>query len=183
MHYHYLWEHDWEEKWRRVHTVHAQQMAREVWDLKIPTLWRQWFRDSHRTVQQEGLRCRQRGRCDIWGMVEKLMTDSRLLNKGFHLYMDNFYTKSRIAQLFYDNKTLMTGAVRSNTRGMPTGWTQMSDSPNFGANSTATCLRFPFATKSRKPSLCSFCPLLMMLDYWKGLSILTQNKARSHIWL
>ena len=34
-----------------------------------------------------------------FGVVEKLVTDSRLLNKGFPLYTDNFYIKPRIASL------------------------------------------------------------------------------------
>ena len=54
-----------------------------------------------------------------FGVVEKLMTQGHLLNKGYHLFTDNFYTKPRLAEFLYENKTLLTGTVRANSKGMP----------------------------------------------------------------
>ncbi|CAL1532412.1 unnamed protein product, partial [Lymnaea stagnalis] len=44
---------------------------------------------------------------------------SNLLNKGYHLFTDNFYTKPKLAEYLYQNKTLLTGTVRANSKGMP----------------------------------------------------------------
>lgn len=53
------------------------------------------------------------------GVVKHLLQQSRLLNKGFHLFTDNFYTKPVLADYLYDNGTLLTGTIRSNSKGLP----------------------------------------------------------------
>lgn len=53
------------------------------------------------------------------GVVKLLMNRSNLLNKGFHLYTDNFYTKPALAGYLTDNRTLLTGTVRKNSKGLP----------------------------------------------------------------
>ena len=53
------------------------------------------------------------------GVVKLLLNRAQLLNKGFHLYTDNFYTKPILAEFLFQNKTLLTGTVRRNSRGLP----------------------------------------------------------------
>lgn len=54
-----------------------------------------------------------------FGVVTNLMQKSDLFMKGYHLYTDNFYTKPRLAEYLLDRKTLLTGTVRHNSKGMP----------------------------------------------------------------
>lgn len=43
------------------------------------------------------------------GVVMTLMRKSQLLNKGYHLYTDNFYTKPHLAEVLHQNDTYLTG--------------------------------------------------------------------------
>ncbi|KAK3749873.1 hypothetical protein RRG08_066185 [Elysia crispata] len=47
------------------------------------------------------------------------MTVSQLLNKGYHLHTDNFYTKPALAEYLLEQRTLLTATVRSNSKGLP----------------------------------------------------------------
>lgn len=51
-------------------------------------------------------------------VVMRLMQNCNLLNKGHHLFTDNFYTKPRLADELFDRDTLLTGTVRANSRGL-----------------------------------------------------------------
>lgn len=53
------------------------------------------------------------------GVVKLLMNSSNLLNQSFHLYTDNFYTKPALAGYLTDNRRLLTGTVRQNSKGLP----------------------------------------------------------------
>ena len=52
-------------------------------------------------------------------VVIHLMKSARLLGKGYHLITDNFYTKPRLAHTLFQQKTCLTGTVRSNSKGFP----------------------------------------------------------------
>jgi len=52
-------------------------------------------------------------------MVKELMTEAGLLNKGYHLFVDNFYTSPTLAQYLHSKKTLLTGTLHSNRNGIP----------------------------------------------------------------
>ena len=52
-------------------------------------------------------------------VVVKLMSNCSLLNKGYHLTTDNFYTKPKLAQDLFLQKTYLTGTVRANSKGLP----------------------------------------------------------------
>ena len=54
-------------------------------------------------------------------VVKKLLKESRVLNKGFHVYTDNFYTKPGLADELFQQKTFLTGTVRTNSKGIPEG--------------------------------------------------------------
>ena len=47
------------------------------------------------------------------------MQKPNVLNKGYHLFTDNFYTKPILAQTLLQAKTLLTGTIRHNSRGLP----------------------------------------------------------------
>ena len=53
------------------------------------------------------------------GVVMDLMRKCHLLNKGYHLFTDNFYTKPLLARILDTEGTLLTGTVRSNSKGIP----------------------------------------------------------------
>ena len=42
-----------------------------------------------------------------------------LLNKGYHVYVDNFYTSLPLFRYLHDNGTLACGTIRSNRKGFP----------------------------------------------------------------
>ncbi|GFO23706.1 tigger transposable element-derived protein [Plakobranchus ocellatus] len=52
-------------------------------------------------------------------VVRTLMQESQLLNKGYRLFTDNFYTKPKTAEFLFANKTALVGTVRVNSVGMP----------------------------------------------------------------
>ena len=53
------------------------------------------------------------------GVVMDLMQKANLLNKGYHLFTDNLYTKPVLAQGLCTAATLLSGTVRGNSRGIP----------------------------------------------------------------
>lgn len=50
-------------------------------------------------------------------MPNKQYARSRILNKGYHLFTDIFFSKP--AEYLLNKKTLQTGTVRANSRGLP----------------------------------------------------------------
>ena len=52
-------------------------------------------------------------------VVMDLMRKCHLLSKGYHLFTDNFYTKPLLARILDTEGTLLTGTVRSNSKGLP----------------------------------------------------------------
>ena len=51
-------------------------------------------------------------------VVMNLMTACGVLNKGYHLFTDNFYTKPRLADVLFAQNTPLTSTIRSNSRGL-----------------------------------------------------------------
>ena len=54
-----------------------------------------------------------------YDVVRELMLESSLFNKGYHLYVDNFYTSPTLTEFLYTQKTLLTGTLRANRKGVP----------------------------------------------------------------
>ncbi|KXJ08603.1 PiggyBac transposable element-derived protein 4 [Exaiptasia diaphana] len=52
-------------------------------------------------------------------VVDKLINISGLTNKGYHLFVDNFYTSVTLAEHLYDKGVMLTGTMRSNRKGIP----------------------------------------------------------------
>ena len=88
------------------------------------------------------------------GVVMELMRKSNLLNKGYHLFTDNFYTKPVLAQTLLDAQTLLTGTVRANSKGLPPIPTKMNigETQNFRKNQILFCA-FREKKSQRKPVL------------------------------
>ncbi|KAK7099673.1 hypothetical protein V1264_022751 [Littorina saxatilis] len=91
------------------------------------------------------------------GVVMNLMTVCSVLNKGYHLFTDNFYTKPRLADVLSAVQTYLTGTVRSNSRGLgaviqearpPVGGTL------FARQGGKVCVAFREKRSQRKPVLC-----------------------------
>ena len=53
------------------------------------------------------------------GVVMDLLQKANLLNKGYHLSTDNFYTKPAFDQALCTTGTMLTGTVRANSRDIP----------------------------------------------------------------
>lgn len=47
------------------------------------------------------------------------MLEASLFNKGYHLYVDTLYTSPTLAEFLYTQKTLLTGTLRANRKGVP----------------------------------------------------------------
>ena len=60
------------------------------------------------------------------GVVMDLMRKANVLDKGYHLFTDNFYTKPALAETLLGARTLLTGTVRGNSKGLPPLPTKMN---------------------------------------------------------
>ena len=54
-----------------------------------------------------------------FGVVKKFMVQSRFLGWGYHFFIDNFYTKPKLAEYLLHHKTLLSGTIRSNSKDIP----------------------------------------------------------------
>lgn len=52
-------------------------------------------------------------------VVEKLLKLGNYLNKGYHLFTDNFFTSIHLAKAFLEKNTYLTGTVRRNRKYIP----------------------------------------------------------------
>ena len=55
-------------------------------------------------------------------VVKTLLKEAKQLNKGHRVYTDNFYTKPALAETLLQQKTILTGTVRANFKGIPEGY-------------------------------------------------------------
>lgn len=56
-----------------------------------------------------------------YAVVTSLLRACNYLNKGFHVYTDNFFTSVPLVKKLYEWKTFFTGTVRKNKKGLPDG--------------------------------------------------------------
>lgn len=65
----------------------------------------------------------ERARIDRFGLgytvVVKLLEMANLLNKGFHMFLDNFFVTKKLARYLYSKNTNLTGTVRIDRKGIP----------------------------------------------------------------
>ncbi|XP_014483551.1 PREDICTED: piggyBac transposable element-derived protein 4-like isoform X2 [Dinoponera quadriceps] len=54
-----------------------------------------------------------------YDVVEKLLQDADCLNKGHHIYVDNFFTSNALAKFLYTKNTYITGTIRKNRKDIP----------------------------------------------------------------
>lgn len=59
-----------------------------------------------------------------FAVVKQLMEVSNLLQKGYRLFTDNFYTKVKLAEFLLENNTILCGTIRSNSKDLPPNMTQ-----------------------------------------------------------
>jgi len=52
-------------------------------------------------------------------VVVKLLTMTNLLQKGYHVFVDNFFTTINLAKYLYSRLTFFTGTMRANRKGIP----------------------------------------------------------------
>lgn len=52
-------------------------------------------------------------------VVKTLLDMGNYLRKGYHLFLDNFFTSIPLARYLYENMTLLTGTLRLDRRGVP----------------------------------------------------------------
>ncbi|KAG8261581.1 zinc finger protein [Homalodisca vitripennis] len=52
-------------------------------------------------------------------VVKRLLEMAGLLNKGYHIFCDNFFTSLKLAKYLYSKCTFLTGTMRINRKGLP----------------------------------------------------------------
>lgn len=52
-------------------------------------------------------------------VVDKFLTLGDYMNKGHHIYIDNFFTSIHLAEAILGKKTYLTGTIRSNRKEIP----------------------------------------------------------------
>lgn len=55
-----------------------------------------------------------------YNVVKDLLTKAGLFHKGYHLFVDNFYTSPTLAEFLFGKETLLTGTMHANRKGIPT---------------------------------------------------------------
>ena len=77
----------------------------------------------------------------VLGLLEK----SRLLDKGHHIYTDNYYTSPELMEELYWHSTFSAGTCRSNRKGLPKVVTLAKLKPGqscFHRNGTLLCIKW-----------------------------------------
>ena len=77
----------------------------------------------------------------VLGLLEK----SRLLNKGHHIYTDNYYTSPELMEELYWCSTFSAGTCHSNRQGLPKAETLAKLKPGqscFRGNGTLLCIKW-----------------------------------------
>ena len=54
-----------------------------------------------------------------YDVVMNLLSEANLKNKGYHLFVDNFYTSPTLAQHLHETEVMLTGFLRPNRKGVP----------------------------------------------------------------
>lgn len=52
-------------------------------------------------------------------VVKKLITAGNYLRKGYHIFIDNFFTSLPLMTWLYSEHTFETGTIRQNKKGLP----------------------------------------------------------------
>lgn len=52
-------------------------------------------------------------------VVNRLLHMTNLLNKGYHIFIDNFFTSLKLAKYLYSKLTFLTGTLRKKRKGIP----------------------------------------------------------------
>uniref|UniRef100_A0A1B0BN12 PiggyBac transposable element-derived protein domain-containing protein n=1 Tax=Glossina palpalis gambiensis TaxID=67801 RepID=A0A1B0BN12_9MUSC len=80
---------------------------------------------SRKTVSKYCLAfsCNKAAKETIFGLgydvVVNLLKDSNCLNKGHHIFVDNFFTSVELARYLYSMGTFLTGTIRRNKKCIP----------------------------------------------------------------
>ncbi|KAG8269639.1 zinc finger protein [Homalodisca vitripennis] len=54
-----------------------------------------------------------------FSVVDTLMKKANLYEKGYHIYIDNFFSSTKLAKYLYKKGTYVTGTLRHNRKGIP----------------------------------------------------------------
>lgn len=68
------------------------------------------YKGSKNATREQGL---------AFNVVKTLMEMGQYLGKGYHLFVDNFFSSIPLAKFLYDNSTFITGTIRRNRKGLP----------------------------------------------------------------
>ncbi|KAK3743361.1 hypothetical protein RRG08_061297 [Elysia crispata] len=60
-----------------------------------------------------------------FAVVQLLLQEARLLQKGYHVFTDNFYTKPKLAMYLHSEKTKLTGIIRVKSKDFPADLAKM----------------------------------------------------------
>lgn len=77
--------------------------------------------------------------------VVKKLEMSNLLNKGYHLYLDNFINTTKLARYLYENNTWVTETIRLGRKGIPKQLVAI-----YPVGKVLFCLQMVFREKANK---------------------------------
>lgn len=52
-------------------------------------------------------------------VVNKLLSACNVIGKGYHVFVDNFFSSIPLVEMLYDKCTFLTGTLRRNRKGLP----------------------------------------------------------------
>lgn len=101
--------------------LHAKQAINPLWNKEIPAVWWQRVFSSCEYLHPQGHQHARWGR--RWPCSDRRQNTSERskVKKGHRVYTDNFYSKPTLAETLLQQKTILTGTVRANSKGIPEG--------------------------------------------------------------
>jgi len=119
-------------------------------------------------------------------VVMHLMEQAQLLNKGYHLQTDNWYTKCKLATDLLQKDTSLTGTVRANSKGLPKLLTRPGkmkpQTTKYAKKGNLLCCAYMDKKSQRKPvlSLSTASPSVDLTSEVRGTAKLRPYMAQTY---
>ena len=107
-------------------------------------------------------------------IVLGLLESTKLLDKGHHIYMDNYYTSPELFSELYYRETYACGTVRQNRKGLPTSVNKAKVKPLqsvFLRNGPMLCMKWSGENQKMKKK-----PVMILSTIHQATELLTKKK-------
>lgn len=108
-------------------------------------------------------------------VVTRLLTSCNLLRKGYHIFMDNYFTNIPLAKYLYNLKTFITGTIRKNRKFLPKFILSRYGigEKKYGRNGPLLCAGFREKMSSKNP-------VLLLSSYYEAIDEMLPKRKRDN---